>query len=172
MTAPQRKTAGSLLLALVGALAGCTSYFEIPIETPIQPKLDITAFQRVLVAGFVAGGDEEVDANLETVRLLRSQLRQKGSLRVIEAEALPLAELAGQPATPPTTSDASSASESAPPAIKEEKDLDPNIRRLQDELSEKLGAPVQIQHGGGGKGKVVVRYHSLDELDGILAHIR
>ena len=62
MTAPLRKTAGSLLLALVGALAGCTSYFEIPIETPIQPKLDITSFQRVLVAGFVAGGDEEVDA--------------------------------------------------------------------------------------------------------------
>jgi len=55
---------------------------------------------------------------------------------------------------------------------REEKDLDPNIRRLQDELSEKLGAPVQIQHGGGGKGKVVVSYHSLDELDGILAHIR
>jgi hypothetical protein len=124
MTAPQRKTAGSLLLALVGALAGCTSYFEIPIETPIQPKLDISAFQRVLVAGFVAGGDEEVDANLETVRLLRSQLRQKGSLRVIEAEALPLAELAGQPATPPVSSDPSTTSESSPPAIKEEKDLE------------------------------------------------
>jgi ParB family chromosome partitioning protein len=55
---------------------------------------------------------------------------------------------------------------------KDEKELDPNIRRLQDELSEKLGAPVQIQHGGGGKGKVVVSYHSLDELDGILAHIK
>jgi hypothetical protein len=123
MTAPQRKTAGSLLLALVGALAGCTSYFEIPIETPIQPKLDISAFQRVLVAGFVAGGDEEVDANLETVRLLRSQLRQKGSLRVIEAEALPLAELAGQPA-PTASSDPSATSESAPPAIKEEKDFE------------------------------------------------
>ena len=84
MTARPRKTVGSLLLVLVGALAGCTSYFEIPIETPIQPKLDIAAFQRVLVAGFIAGGDEEVDANLETVRLLRSQLRQKGALRVIE----------------------------------------------------------------------------------------
>jgi ParB family chromosome partitioning protein len=31
---------------------------------------------------------------------------------------------------------------------------------------------VQIQHGSSGKGKVVVSYHSLDELDGILAHIR
>ena len=49
--------------------------------------------------------------------------------------------------------------------------LDPNVQRLQDELSEKLGAPVQIQHTGSGKGKVVVSYHSLDELDGILAHI-
>jgi ParB family transcriptional regulator, chromosome partitioning protein len=55
---------------------------------------------------------------------------------------------------------------------KESKALDPNVQRLQDELSEKLGAPVQIQHTGSGKGKVVVSYHSLDELDGILAHIR
>jgi ParB family chromosome partitioning protein len=52
------------------------------------------------------------------------------------------------------------------------KALDPNVQRLQDELSEKLGAPVEIQHSGSGKGKVVVSYHSLDELDGILAHIR
>jgi ParB family chromosome partitioning protein len=52
------------------------------------------------------------------------------------------------------------------------KGLDPNVQRLQDELSEKLGAPVQIQHTGSGKGKVVVTYHSLDELDGILAHIQ
>jgi len=51
------------------------------------------------------------------------------------------------------------------------KALDPNVQRLQDELSEKLGAPVEIQHTGSGKGKVVVSYHSLDELDGILGHI-
>ena len=55
---------------------------------------------------------------------------------------------------------------------KEEKALDPNVQRLQDDLSEKLGAPVQIQHTASGKGKVVVSYHSLDELDGILAHIQ
>jgi ParB family chromosome partitioning protein len=52
------------------------------------------------------------------------------------------------------------------------KGLDPNVQRLQDELSEKLGALVQIQHTGSGKGKVIVSYHSLDELDGILAHIQ
>jgi ParB family chromosome partitioning protein len=57
-------------------------------------------------------------------------------------------------------------------APKDSKALDPNVQRLQDELTEKLGASVQIQHTGSGKGKVVVSYHSLDELDGILAHIR
>jgi ParB family chromosome partitioning protein len=55
---------------------------------------------------------------------------------------------------------------------KESKPLDPNVQRLQDDLSEKLGAPVQIQHTGSGKGKLVVSYHSLDELDGIIAHIK
>lgn len=129
MTA-RRRTVASFALALVGVLAGCTSYYEIPIETPIQPKLDVAGFQRVLVAGFVAGGNDEVDANLETVRLLRSQLRQKGSLRVIEAEALPLNEIAAQqnggPApVPASPSDAASTQEPALPPIKEEKDLEP-----------------------------------------------
>jgi hypothetical protein len=86
----------NLLLAFVAAavaaltLACGPSYFEIPIETPIQPKLDVSAFQRVLIAGFVAGGSEDVDANQETVRLLRSQLRSKSSLRVIDADVMPL----------------------------------------------------------------------------------
>jgi hypothetical protein len=78
------------------AIAGCTGFYEIPIETPIQPKMDVSAFQRVLVAGFIGGGTEDVDANLETVRLLRSQLRTKSQLRVIEAEVLPLAEIASE----------------------------------------------------------------------------
>ena len=50
--------------------------------------------------------------------------------------------------------------------------LDPDIRRLQNELAEKLGARVQIDHKASGKGRVVLNYNSLDELDGILAHIR
>jgi ParB family transcriptional regulator, chromosome partitioning protein len=48
---------------------------------------------------------------------------------------------------------------------------DPNVQRLQQELADKLGAKVAIQHGSSGKGKLVVNYNSLDELDGILAHI-
>ncbi len=50
--------------------------------------------------------------------------------------------------------------------------LDPNIRQLQDDLSRKLGARVQIQHSAKGKGKLVLSYNSLDELDGILNHIK
>jgi ParB family transcriptional regulator, chromosome partitioning protein len=49
---------------------------------------------------------------------------------------------------------------------------DPNIRRLEEELAEKLGAKVAIEHGRNGKGRLVVTYNTLDELDGILAHIQ
>jgi ParB family chromosome partitioning protein len=49
---------------------------------------------------------------------------------------------------------------------------DANIRRLEQDLTDKLGARVQLQHGTKGGGKLVIAYHSLDELDGILAHIQ
>jgi ParB family transcriptional regulator, chromosome partitioning protein len=51
-------------------------------------------------------------------------------------------------------------------------EIDPNIQRLEDELAEKLGARVSIEHASAGAGRVVIRYHNLEELDGILAHIR
>jgi ParB family chromosome partitioning protein len=50
--------------------------------------------------------------------------------------------------------------------------VDPDIQRLENELSEKLGAQVAIQHTTKGRGKLVVSYTSLDELDGIIAHIQ
>lgn len=49
---------------------------------------------------------------------------------------------------------------------------DPNVHKLEQDLAEKLGARVAIQHGSGGRGRLVVTYNSLDELDGILAHIQ
>jgi ParB family chromosome partitioning protein len=49
---------------------------------------------------------------------------------------------------------------------------DPNITRLESDLSERLGAGVSIQHDAKGKGTLVIRYNSLDELDGILGHIK
>ena len=96
----QPKRSRSLWLAGLAALAAATvqacgpDTFEIPIETPIQPKLDVAPFQRVLVAGFVAGGSEDVDTNQETVRLLRSQLRNKSALKVIDADVMALMEIA------------------------------------------------------------------------------
>lgn len=63
------------------------------------------------------------------------------------------------------TTKPSAAQESAPRA-------DANIRKLEGELSEKLGAKVAVQHTASGKGKLVISYHTLDELDGILEHIR
>src|SRR4029453_10754422 len=98
MTARTAAALGSAALVLVAS--ACTSFYEVPIETPIQPKMDVTPFQRVFIAGFIAGGSEDVDANLETVRLLRSQLRSKSSLRVIDADVLPLADLAREQVRP------------------------------------------------------------------------
>ena len=155
MTGPPKAKKSSVALAGVAAvlaafvLACGADYYEIPIETPIQPKLDVSPFQRVLVAGFVAGGSEDVDANQETVRLLRSQLRTKSSLRVIDADILPLIDIAQDqsqgPVPTPTDDGSSSGRESATPAsrgtngntnqtlalphnIKEEKDLEPYER--------------------------------------------
>ena len=147
MTGPARPRKSSLALACVAAccaafvLACGPDYYEIPIETPIQPKMDVTPFQRVLVVGFVAGGSEDVDANQETVRLLRSQLRTKSSLKVIDADILPLIDIAKEqsqttPGNSPddvtsgTTASPRPASQTLalPKDIKEEKDLEPYER--------------------------------------------
>ena len=48
---------------------------------------------------------------------------------------------------------------------------DPDINNLEENLADKLGAKVMIQHTAKGKGRLVVKYNSLDELDGILSHI-
>jgi len=145
---PKRNKA---LLAMSAALLATLAfacgpdYYEIPIETPIQPKLDVSAFQRVLVAGFVAGGSDDVDANQETVRLLRSQLRTKSQLRVIDADLLPLMEVAQESARSASAADdgpsagregsgngggpaAAQTTGGLPPKIKDEKDLEPYER--------------------------------------------
>jgi ParB family chromosome partitioning protein len=62
----------------------------------------------------------------------------------------------------------------APAAAQETKSapVDPDIHRLERELADKLGAKVMFQHAASGKGKLVVSYNSLDELEGILGHIQ
>lgn len=58
------------------------------------------------------------------------------------------------------------------PVKKEEKKIDPDVQQLEQKLSETLGAKVAISHNRKGRGKLVINYASLDELDGILAHIK
>jgi len=142
-----RKLAVAVLAASLAAFAAACgeTLYEVPVETPIPAKLDVSAFQRVLVAGFVAGGTEDVDTNQETVRLLRSQLRTKSELRVIDADPMQLVDVAQEqnkaataaPDTPPEglsvrTTSASAADTSAatalPQKIKDEKDLEPYDR--------------------------------------------
>ena len=137
MIAPRNAAAIASLAVLCGSLA-CTNFYEIPIETPIQPKMDVSSFSRVLVAGFIGGGTEDVDANLETVRLLRSQLRTKSSLRVIEAEVLPLVEMARDqaapaPAEPPPAAAPAAAAGDAPlPAVAGPQEQDARVRGEKD----------------------------------------
>ncbi len=60
----------------------------------------------------------------------------------------------------------------APAEARAARRLDPDTRRLQDDLAARLGAVVQIHHSARGKGRLVIQYNNLEELDGILAHIR
>ena len=155
MIAPDPPKTSRLLfgaLAAIGAAAiiACgPDTFEIPIETPIQPKLDVSPFQRVLVAGFVAGGNEDLDTNQETVRLLRSQLRNKSALKVIDADVMALIEIAQDQNKSANAAESGSGTDGAavtavsapavsvpvagqalplPQRIKDEKDLEPYER--------------------------------------------
>ncbi|HET8551931.1 MAG TPA: ParB/RepB/Spo0J family partition protein [Gammaproteobacteria bacterium] len=86
---------------------------------------------------------------------------QDGAAREVAAKGLSVRETEklvrrlGEPKTPAPT-----------------RRLDPDIRRLQEDLTERLGARVSVQPGPKGRGKLVISYTSLDELDGILGHIR
>jgi len=59
-----------------------------------------------------------------------------------------------------------------PAGAPESQTADPDIQRLELELADKLGAKVMFHHTASGKGKLVVTYNSLDELEGILGHIQ
>jgi hypothetical protein len=127
MTAKTVVACGSLAVAL--ASAGCLSFYEIGVETPIRAKLDVTPFQRVLVAGFIAGGSRSIDPNTETARLLRSQLRTKSELKIIDADVIPLVEEFDRRRALPGAAEAPSDE----PRIKDEKDLQEYEAILKDE---------------------------------------
>jgi hypothetical protein len=64
---------------------------EIPVETPLQSKIDVTRFRRVLVAGFASDlGESDIELGSETSRLLQNQLRSSTRLQVLEPDQPPL----------------------------------------------------------------------------------
>jgi len=78
------------VLAALAAFA-CSSVVEVPVETPLQSKLDVSAFRRILIAGFVTDlEDSDVDLSAETSRLLQNQLRSNTRLQVLEPDRPPL----------------------------------------------------------------------------------
>ena len=138
MTARTVAVASSLAIGL--ATAGCVSFIEVPVETPIQAKLDISQFQRVLVAGFLGGGTKALDSASETARLLRSQLRTKSNLRVIDADAIPLVQEVDKRRQTPIAGDTAQDE----PRIKTEKDMTEYETILSDaEYWKKVGQEYQ-----------------------------
>jgi hypothetical protein len=89
-TARPRRSLRAVLPAVV-LTAGCASFVEVPVETPLQSKIDVGSFRRVLVAGFVTDlSDADVDLAPETVRLLQNQLRSNTRMQVLEPDHPPL----------------------------------------------------------------------------------
>ena len=88
-------------LARAAVPSGCSElYQEIPIETPIQPKLDVRPFSRVYVAGFVAAGTRGRRWQPGNRAAAAQPAPEQGPLRVIDADALDLADVAGDRARP------------------------------------------------------------------------
>src|SRR5512140_2300042 len=81
----------AVVLLLLGT--GCASMVEVPVETPLQSKLDVSSFRRILIAGFVTDLEpSDVDLSAETSRLLQNQLRSNTRLQVLEPDRPPLQE--------------------------------------------------------------------------------
>lgn len=81
----------ALALSSAALANGCATALEIPIETPLRSKLDVSKFRRVLVAGFVTDlVDQGIDLAPETSRLLQNQLRSASRLQVLEPDRPPL----------------------------------------------------------------------------------
>ena len=122
----------------------------LDLSDKVKPLLEARQIEMGHARALLSIGDavQQYDAARQVVR--------KG-LSVRETERLVKRMLAGPAGKAPAKKTASQSAD---------------IRRLEVEVSEKLGAKVNLQHTQKGAGKLVISYNSLDELDGILKHIR
>lgn len=110
-------------------------------------------------------------------RLLENGQLEMGHARALLAlpasRAIPLAEKAAAEGWSVREMEQAARLAQLPPSARRRAPhTDPDIAALERELSEKLGARVQIAHGRNGRGKLVIRYHSADELEGVLEKLR
>jgi hypothetical protein len=92
-TARRRSLSAFVVVAGMAGAISCASFVEVPVSTPLQSKLDVSAFKRILVAGFVTDLlESDVDLSAETSRLLQNQLRTSTQLQVLEPDHPPLHE--------------------------------------------------------------------------------
>src|SRR5213592_1868083 len=75
-------------LVMVFLLAGCASVSNVRVLQPPTPSVNVSAFNGVWIAGFVTSANRDIDLNVETVRLLRNQLKSRTLLRVVDAEPM------------------------------------------------------------------------------------
>ena len=88
---PRRNLSAVALVPLLSA--ACASFVEVPVETPLSSKIDVSSFRRVLIAGFVTEpGEADVDLSTETSRLIQNQLRAGTKLQVLEPDRPPLGD--------------------------------------------------------------------------------
>lgn len=92
----RRRSSGrraGLVLAAAALAGGCATVVEVPVETPLQSKIDVSNFRRVLVAGFVTDLEEaDIELGSETTRLIQNQLRSNTRLQILEPDRPPLQE--------------------------------------------------------------------------------
>ena len=137
-----------IFLKTLTALLKMVCHHQQTITWLTVPAGDWCQERRVLLMHSITNPIQQFDAARQIV---------KKGLSVRETEQLVRRIMTGQGV--PKKSAAS-----APPSA--------DIRRLEKEISEKLGAKVHLDHSGKGFGKLIISYHSLDELDGILRHIK
>lgn len=89
----RRRPSRGLAAALALLATSCATVVEVPVETPLQSKIDVSRFRRVLVAGFATDLEEaDVELGSETTRLIQNQLRSSTKLQILEPDRPPLHE--------------------------------------------------------------------------------
>lgn len=135
----------AIRIAVVTAVtlaSACAIRYAVPVVTPVRPALDGSAFGRVLLAGFLAEGSREVDLSVETVRLLKSQIRRGSVLAVVEAK-LPLAALTAARHAGDLEPDAETDDEQLPSARGPDGRIDETRLRATPEVWRRIGEEYQ-----------------------------